>query len=218
MEYEKQLKYVLDKYKRKKRTDYLIQIPIYNEEKLIAFLRPITADFLCTMPECVALLGKWRVQNPTLSPARFTVTDERTQKWIENLVINNDNRIIFMIQDFSGSYLGHIGLAGFDYANKKAEIDSVLRGEKNVCPRLMEFAMRNLIEWGKAELKLERFCLEVLHDNEHAIDFYKRCGFVPKRIIPLQKFESEDEIKWTPMKDVNASVYEMAYLYMELTE
>lgn len=190
---------VLNRYKRKNLADMLILIPVLDDKRqTIAFLRPITADYLQTIPGCVSLFSRWRMENPTLSLARFDITDERTKSWLDRLVVQNDNRIIFLITNCNGEALGHIGFASFREKGKIAEVDSVLRGQKNGYPRLMEYAMAALISWGKQELELQAVDLEVWSKNEHAIRFYKRCGFVEDRLIPLRRVEEIGEVKWVP--------------------
>ena len=72
---------ILNFYKRKQARDKLILIPILDsEENTVGFLRPVTADFNVTIPDCVELLNRWRVDNPTLSPSRFPITHERTRR------------------------------------------------------------------------------------------------------------------------------------------
>jgi len=156
--YQKFIKNILDSYKCKSYDDYLICLPVYDEgKKIVAFLRPITKNYIETIPNCVELMSKWRIENPTISTGKFTVTHERTQRWLDNLVINKNDRIIFLIMDFSGNYLGHIGYASFNYKKKSAEIDSVLRGVKGVMPGLMGFCMNTIIEWGKKVLHLNYY-------------------------------------------------------------
>lgn len=189
---------ILNKYKRKCSSDLLISIPILNKEgNTIAFLRPITADFRQTIIGCVELLDRWRKENPTLSPSRFPITHERTERWITDSIINNDERILFMIQCTDGSYVGHIGFTNIDATKASAEVDLVVRGEKGPIPGLMRRAMETLICWGKAELNLMHIDLVVLPYNKHAISFYKSCGFRESGIIPLIKIESNGEISWS---------------------
>lgn len=205
---------VLNQYKRKNLADMLILIPVLDDKKqTIAFLRPITADYQQTIPECVSLFSRWRMENPTLSLARFDITDERTKSWLDRLVVQNDNRIIFLITNYNGEALGHIGFANFREEEKAAEVDSVLRGQKNGYPRLMEYAMAALISWGKQELELQAVDLEVWSKNEHAIRFYKRCGFVEERLIPLRRVEEIGEVKWVPDESM-ADGAENYYLHM----
>ncbi len=213
---EKLLKEKLDQYKRKQNSDNLILIPILDANKnTVGFLRPITADFKETINRCVELLSRWRAENPTLSPTRFRVTLEGTERWINNLVIGNDQRILFMVQDLRENYIGHMGFAGFDCMTQSAEVDLVVRGEKNVALGLMEYAVQALARWGKRELGLEHISLDVLWDNAHAISFYERCGFQKGELIPLTKEEAQGEIRWIPHRGVqfNAEKY---YLHMTL--
>lgn len=213
---EKQLIEKLDRYKRRKSSDNLIMIPILDaEENTVGFLQPITADFKTTINGCVKLLSRWRAENPTLSPTRFHVTEEGTEKWINNLIICNDRRILFMVQDVRGNYIGHMGFAGFDVMTRSAAVDLVVRGEKNTAFGLMECAVQALVRWGKQELGLEHISLDVLWDNVHAISFYERCGFRKGELIPLTKEEAHGEVRWMPHRGAQFEA-EKYYLHMTL--
>lgn len=215
MRYEKQVTEKLNRYKRKRSSDNLVLVPILDaEEHTIGFLHPITADFKTTIAGCVELLSSWRAENPTLSPTRFHVTHEGTERWINNLIINNDQRILFMIEDISGNYIGHMGFAGFNYAAQSADVDLVLRGKKNTAYGLMEHSIRALVRWGRQELELEHIGLDVLWDNAHAISFYERCGFQKGELIPLTREDTQGEIRWTPHR---GKQFEAEKYYMHMT-
>ncbi len=203
---------IMDQYKRKSETDMLILVPILdNQGKTVGFLRPVTADYKVSIPNCVSLFSNWRKENPAISAARFEITDERTDTWLQKLIIHNDNRILFMVQDVSGKNIGHIGFAGFRDDIATAEVDSVLKGVKTGYPRFMEFAMYALLKWGREVMALKNFDLEVLWNNTHAIAFYERCGFVKDYLIPLERIELPDETKWV----VNESLKDTAELYYQ---
>ena len=107
---EKKVIDMLNQYKRKQAESYLILIPILDGGgSTIGFLRPITADFRTTMADCVELLDQWRIENPCMSPSRFPITHERTERWIIDSIINNDKRILFLIQSLDNRYIGHMG-------------------------------------------------------------------------------------------------------------
>lgn len=208
--------YILDRYKRKRNEDNYTLVPVLNEgQETAGFLRPVTADFEMTIPGCVELLNRWRVENPTLSPSRFPITSERTRRWITDAIINNDNRILFMVQSLEGTYIGHLGFTAIAPEKRSAEVDQVVRGEKNVYPGLMGFALKSLIGWGKTELGLTHIDLVVLPDNEHGIEFYKRCGFERDGIIPLIKVETDNEISWLRCQELEVEP-EYYFLHMSL--
>jgi RimJ/RimL family protein N-acetyltransferase len=217
--YQSYVNDILDRYKCKSIEDYLICLPVYDESNnIVAYLRPITSNYLETIPNCVKLMSRWRVENPTIGTGVFTVTNERTKCWLDNLVVNNSNRIVFLIVDFTGTYLGHIGYAAFQYDIQTAEIDSVLRGEKDVIPGLMKFCMNTMIKWGKQVLMLKEITLKVFSDNIHAVEFYERCGFAKDILIPLVKVILPDEEKWEISPDDGLKKAERYYLKMIYTK
>ena len=214
MSYQEYVVRIIDQYKQKGTGDIPDPIPILNDQNVrVGSLHAVAADYKETVPNCVELFAKWRKENPTISPSQFVITNERTEKWLNDLVIYNDNRIIFLIRDMKGRYVGHIGLAGFRYEQKTAEVDSVLRGEKDIEPGMMRYAMNALLQWGRERLK--HFDLEELSDNAHAVSFYERCGFVRDKLIPLVKVESPGEVRWVP-SDRPAENADRYYLHMVL--
>lgn len=66
MNYQSFIKNTFDNYKCKKKFNLLHMIPVYNDHgELIAYLRPITADYRDTIKDCAELMGRWRAENPT---------------------------------------------------------------------------------------------------------------------------------------------------------
>jgi len=196
-DYSTFIKDTFDRYKCKERFEPLKCIPVYGDEgKLCAYLRPITADFKTTLPECPMLLTKWREENPTISTGTFEPTVERTENWLSQYVIGRDDRLLFLIMCLNGGFLGHIGFSSFDFAEKSCEIDAVLRGVKNLLPGLMTFSMHSLVYWGIRELHLEKILLKVFSDNRQAIRFYEKFGFCKVGEIPLVLVKASDEEKW----------------------
>ena len=69
--------------------------------------------------------------------------------------------------------------------------------------------------YGKAELGLRRIGLEVLWDNDHAIAFYMRCGFLRQGLIPLERQEVQGETRWGVGCAEKAEKY---YLHMDFPD
>ncbi len=185
-EYASFIKTKFDQFKRKSAFAPLVCWPVCDDDGMIrAFLRPVTADFRITSPHYVSLFSQWRRENPTVSRGVFEITDERTERWLDNLVINRDDRILFMVVDLNGKELGHLGFSTFKYDEREAEVDYVLRGVKDTLPGLMYYAMIALMRLGLSELDLRVISLRVFADNEHAVKFYERCGFSITGRIPL---------------------------------
>ena len=213
---EKKVIDMLNQYKRKQAESYLILIPILDGGgSTIGFLRPITADFRTTMADCVELLDQWRIENPCMSPSRFPITHERTERWIIDSIINNDKRILFLIQSLANRYIGHMGFTNICPEQCSAEIDLVVKGQKDTPYGFMTCAMNAMVQWGKRELRLEHIAVVVLWDNACGISYYKRCGFNEEELIPLKRVEAQDEITWVPCESTPDRA-EKYYLHMRL--
>lgn len=216
MNYQSFIKNTFDNYKCKKKFNLLHMIPVYNDHgELIAYLRPITADYRDTIKDCAELMGRWRAENPSISASTFEITKERTEKWLDNLIIGREDRLLFMIQTLDGRFLGHVGYSNFRYDEKTAEIDSILRGVKDEFPGIMTFALQSLLWWGKEELRLEHIELTTGPDNYKAQALYKRCGFIEKKRKAMIKVVKEDEVRWDDAPDPDMPDAEAYSLVME---
>lgn len=208
----------LEEYKRSKKEDLLHMLPVYQENQLLAYLRPITFDYKASLPGIVNALSRWRRENPTAGAGNFEVTDERTENWLKKYVLKNENRIIFIIMDLENHYIGQIGLADFDHITQSADIDAVLRGEKDTLPGIMGAALHTIIKWGKKELLLRHIFLKVFDDNLHAIEFYKKNCFDEVNRIALVQVKYDAEIKWEEDEKMNPVLAKRCYVRMEYTE
>ena len=172
----------------------------------------IPFDYKEKMPNCVELLSQWRIENPSLSPQRFPVSNERTDNWLKNNVINNNQRIMFMIKNKDDVSIGHIGLSQINFEKSEIRIDSIMRGVKGDTPGIIGKAISFLKCWCKKELGANVMDLVVLDDNDKEIRLYKKCCFTYEGIIPLRKDEENGEINW--VEDYDLKNYEKSYIHM----
>lgn len=206
---------IFDHLKCKYREDMIQSIIIRDDnDKIIAYLKPIIKDYIQTDGYLPELMSTWRRQNPTISTGNFEITTERTQKWLDNLVINRKDRLLFVINSLDHLPLGHIGLSNFDFEKETGELDSVLRGVKLGYPGLMTYATKALIIWAKSTLDLREIDLSVFSDNTSAVRFYENLGFITIQKIPLVKMFFENEEKFEPAPKDYVGTIEKYYLKM----
>lgn len=213
-EFEEYIGQLFDKIKRVDVNDEMMLIPVVNDEgNAEAFLKPITYDYETLFPDCVYYMSKWRRENPSLSNSVFTVTDERTKKWLDNLILRRKDRLLFFIDTIDNRHIGHIAYSSFDFTSRTAEIDAVLRGE-DILPGIMTKTIKSMIKWADKNLLLQNLQIRVNDDNSKAIALYERCGFKAISKIPLFRRELDGETRWDEDEDRDLTEAERYELLM----
>jgi RimJ/RimL family protein N-acetyltransferase len=192
---------ILNSWKMLGENDTFVNHLVFKDNMLVAILKPITKYYNRIYENLPLLIGGWRRNNPSLSQSMFHITEENTKNWVEKLVINRKDRILFMIEYFNGHYyipVGHIGFSSFDFKNNSAELDCVLRAVEVDVKDFMKCVVLKMIDIGKNILLLDDLYLSVDINNERAINLYTKCGFRKVKIIPLFRKEKENEVRWDP--------------------
>lgn len=213
MGYREFIRDTFDSYKCKSKTDEYKTIAIYDGEKLVGFLKPLTCLYKILRPIYVNLICQWRQENEIGFANRFVNTYDKTKNWIDNIYLPREDRILFMVHDLNNIPIGHLGFSSFNYETKSCEVDNVVRGIKSVSKGIMSVAMQTLVQWGKQNLDLQNIYLRVLADNPHAIKFYERLGFEEIERIPLYKRETKDFLEWIEEGD---GISDRSHLLMKL--
>jgi len=154
------------------------------------YLVPI-GKFFAGNVNLIEKLSAWRNAHQYAYPSRFTVTTEGTAKWLRSAVIENQDRLLFLIQSDDGEYIGHIGVLKLD--EHRCELDNVLRGESK-SPGLISKALFELEQFCYEELGLEQFELRVLASNAHAVNFYLNRGYQEINRIGLANNATGDSV------------------------
>jgi len=125
--------------------------------------------------ETIQELAAWRQAALRMFLTQSTPTRQTSYDYLEKLCIGDQSRILFMIEDSTGSFVGHLGLA--NYSQDEAELDNVIRGRRGGPRELVLEAERALIRWAFSDLLVKRIYLRVLSHNFKAINLYDQLGF-----------------------------------------
>jgi len=101
------------------------------------------------------------------------------EDWFKDYLQNRDCniRLAIIIQE-TGDYIGNVNLTSIHRTNRAAEI-SILIGEKEYWSKgIGAQAMHLMLTHAFLDLNLNRVYLTVIRENERALQFYKRLGFV----------------------------------------
>lgn len=113
------------------------------------------------------------------------------QKSFYKKLLEDDSRILFGIELLkTNNIIGTIGFDRIDFINQLAEYGNLLLGDHKF--RKRGFAVEAtslLLDYGFRRLNLNRIYLQVLSDNEAAVQTYRRCGFKDEGILRKAFFD-----------------------------
>jgi hypothetical protein len=128
-------------------------------------------------PKISRLLARWRKRSLQFLPSTKPITVMGTRAWLVNQVINQKDRVLFLIRVKDGK-------------NNAIEIDNVIRGVP-LYPGIMASAIQILIQWAKQTLEIKNFSVQTSDNNIKAIALYQRIGFIEYSRIPLIRVKTE---------------------------
>lgn len=190
------------------------EIPIIDDKKvIIGFLKPIDIR-LSNDEDIISSLTRWRQKYMRYFLTQFEATNGRTRIWLNNVVIKDDTRILFLIMDETDKAIGNFGICNID--SKSAELDNLIRGEKGGCPKLVLFSEISLISWIYNNLDINDLYLHVFSNNFRTIQLHESVGFRRADIFKLKKNEISDEVKYTKDCSSKPDGEEHGYMRMVL--
>jgi len=142
----------------------------------------------------IGLLSRWRKENEYWFQATFPVTIEGTKIWLINKLIEERNRLLFLIE-VNNEFIGHVGLWKFDFTNKTCEIDNIVRGE-NKFPGIMYCAIELLQNWARSTFDIKDFYLQTYLENQKAVNLYKKLGYEIIKTEPVIKIDEGLRTEW----------------------
>lgn len=112
-------------------------------------------------------IRKWMYQD-------HIITDVEHDNFFEKLKEDNKN-LYWLLKNITGEYIGIISLNKIDFRNKNAYLGIYSNPEKKIhYGNLMVSSLKELIS---NVIPLHTLKIEVLENNERAINFYKKSGF-----------------------------------------
>jgi perosamine synthetase len=174
---------------------FLRAIPIENKGFLVPVCEAHQDDV-----HLMQKLTEWRNTNVGVYPSQFIANLDSTKSWLRDRLLAVPDRILFLVANNQGHLIGHIGFNGCLNDDFLFEVDNVVRGETGSQKGIFSHAMKALIEWARKTLNVEGFFLRVMDDNQHAIAFYERNGFIEEVRTPLVKVEKNGQVNYLEAK------------------
>ena len=162
----------------------------------------------------IAKLAQWRTDNAQAYPTQFPVTIAGTTSWLRSKLLDVEARILFLVLDMYGNPIGHLGFANAINDRREMEIDNVVRGIKDVHPGIMRDAMLVLLNWAQETIGPQVIYLQVMNDNMHAIEFYRKLGFKDDQKSPLRRYQEGESIEYRPLVEGDTGEPDKYFLRM----
>jgi len=162
-----------------------------SDSEVLGYLTPV-GTFHANDNTLINTLSDWRKANKNYYPTRFEVTTSGTANWLRNEIINNPNRLMFILSDGHGNLISYVGISILkDYV---CEIESVTQiDSKN--DKLINGAINKTERFIYDELGFETIQTRVLKSNSNNVDNFLQNNYVVVNEIPLAKSGTDTEFK-----------------------
>ena len=183
-------------------------LPVGNPVE--AVLRPVAATAETINARDVQLLTRWRNRFVRSFLTEFNATEQRTERWLTEVVGPDPTRILFMLDDVGGRTIGYLGLAFIDWDKGTGEADAIVRGVEAV-PGIMSRALLVLLRWAHQELGLQAALSVRVRSDNPAIHFYSKLGTETRR-VPLRKIAEPGLTRWVEDDSIASTSTELVYI------
>jgi RimJ/RimL family protein N-acetyltransferase len=178
-----------------------------------AFLRPVATRTGHLDPRDVRALTEWRNRFVHAFLTEFVATEERTARWLTELVGPKEGKILFMVDDAGGRPFGYMGLDYIDWERAYGEADAIVRGGE-APPGQMKLALQTLLSWARKKLGLRELGVRVRSDNP-ALAFYDKVGYREVQRVGLRKVEEPGMIRWLEDETLEESDLSLVHMRWE---
>jgi RimJ/RimL family protein N-acetyltransferase len=137
--------------------------------------------------ELLERLTAWRTAARSAFLTQFEATPARTRRWLEQTVLPDAARVLFVIRNHAAGAVGTIGF--MNLTANSAELDNLIRGERRGPAALARCAEAALVEWLFESAGVERVEAVVLSTNFSALQLHHSLGFEVMSRTPLRRVE-----------------------------
>jgi hypothetical protein len=215
MSHQKNL-HIIESIKKSNFDEIDFQISISNQLGIvIGYLKPITYKLIGSDENLVPLLTKWRKMFKKFFLTQFIPSNERTQRWLEEVVLKRHDRLLFIIYTDELLPIGNFGICNVN--DISFELDNLIRGEKGGDSRLIYYAEISLLHWAFLNLQSQFSTLHVFSSNSKTIALHKEVGFKVTKEYPLRRETNEEgEILYSITEESTGDV-DFSYLEMSIS-
>ena len=161
----------------------------------------IKLQIVDTSNSTVSLITNWRKKYRIMFLTDFSITEENTKKWIEDILCNDD-RILFMIY-LNGEKVGTIGTKDYESDQNCAQLDNLMKKPTCSMPWLIPIVEIAYLKWMFEYFDLSMIKGILFLDNFPTLNLHLTCGFKIVKKIPVEKITLKSSSIWKEIKNKN---------------
>jgi len=145
--------------------------------------------------ETIKLITKWRKLYRNNFGTDFEINEVKTRKWINDGVLSNIDKIVFMIYA-NNQKVGIISTSDYQEESNSAILDTMMKDPEFKLPGLMTTIEKIYLKWMFDELKLSKIRGFLFSDNEKMMKIHTKCGWKLKDVVPIRQIKTDEGTKW----------------------
>ena len=177
---------------------------------VIGTLVPV-GEWILNDAEKIEAIRTWRSKARRMFLTQLDSTYEQTWSYLQDVSIEQVNRLLFLLFDDTGKFVGHLGIC--NVTEDSCELDNLMRGASGGDPRLVYFAEGAMLDWCFAPLGVSSAHVSVLSYNWMVIDLHKEVGFFESSRKALKKVVSDGLTTHQVVDQVESNV---GYAYVQM--
>ncbi|MBC8298064.1 MAG: hypothetical protein H8E55_20010 [Pelagibacterales bacterium] len=191
----------------KKNKDTVISI---NFESNIIILKVVNDS-----KDTVELLYLLREKYREMFATDFVMTKEKTKRWINELILDNPDRILFTIS-INSKIVGCIGHGGLDANENSSQLDNMMKDPSCKIPGMMTVVEKVYLRWMFEFFKLSKITGYLFSDNERMMNIHYECGWRLLDKVPINKKMVNEYSVWQMSKESDNDNVERYFNIIEL--
>lgn len=170
-----------------------LELPVIRPDGIRVGTLRLIDSVRSSAPDLVVNLTKWRNASMRFFLSQFVATEERTQQWLNNVVIPAEDRILFELLDDTGRAVGHAGVCNFSM--HACELDNFIRGEQGGDPNLFLAAERAMLHWVFCDIGVDIVTLCIFSNNWIPINNHISIGFTVTDKRSMSRVEKDGVVQ-----------------------
>ena len=197
--------------------DKLNEIKQKGDSSITIFFKSytISLELIDTSDETIDLLYNLRKMYRDMFATDFKMTKEKTKKWIKELILDSQDRILFIIS-INKRKIGCIGHGGYNEKENSSQLDNMMKDPSCKISGVMTIVEKIYLKWMFDFFELSKITGYLFSDNEKMMNIHRECGWKLLDKVPIKKKIENECSVWEICKDSSNEKIERYFNIIEL--